>query len=43
MDGVADTGERRQKAGMVLMSFSWTRLLVGIRVERESESEVKLG
>jgi hypothetical protein len=28
-DGVADTGERRQKAGAVLIRFlSWTRLLV---------------
>jgi hypothetical protein len=29
VDGVADAGERRQKAGAVVMRFlSWTRLLV---------------
>jgi hypothetical protein len=44
VDGVADTGKRRQKASAVLIRFlSWTRLLGGIRVERESATEVKLG
>jgi hypothetical protein len=44
VDGVADTGERRQKAGAVLIRFlSWTRLLGGIRVVRESATEVNFG
>ena len=44
MDVGADTWERRQKASAVLIGFlSWTRLLWGIRVERENGSEPKFG
>ena len=44
MEVGADTWERRQKASAVLIGFlSWTRLLSGIRVERENGSEPELG